>query len=59
MRIPTRRLIPTLARLNLQVAVHRLRKRFRETLTEEVAGTVASPAQIEEEIGYMLQLMSR
>ena len=43
----------------VKVAVHRLRKRFRETLVAEVAGTVSSPAQIEEEISYMLELMSR
>lgn len=43
----------------MKVAVHRLRKRFKEVLTEEVAGTVVSPAHVEEEIGYMLQLMSK
>lgn len=43
----------------VKVAVHRLRKRFKQVLMEEVAGTVASPTQVEEEIGYMLQLMSR
>jgi RNA polymerase sigma-70 factor (ECF subfamily) len=43
----------------VKVAVHRLRKRFKEALMAEVAETVASPAQVDEEIGYMLQLMSR
>lgn len=43
----------------IKVAVHRLRKRFKEALVAEVADTVASPEQVEEEIGYMLQLMSR
>ena len=43
----------------VKVAVHRLRKRFKDVLMAEVADTVASPVQVEEEIGYMLQLMSR
>lgn len=43
----------------VKVAVCRLRGRFRDALTEEVAATVESPAQVEEEIGYMLDLMSR
>ncbi len=31
-------------------AVHRLRKRFREVFREEVAGTVADPAEVEDEM---------
>jgi RNA polymerase sigma-70 factor (ECF subfamily) len=34
----------------VKVAVHRLRRRYRELLREEVAQTVADPAQIEPEI---------
>lgn len=33
-----------------RVAVHRLRKRFRQVLREQVAQTVADPAEIEDEI---------
>lgn len=35
---------------NARVAVHRLRKRFRQVLREQVAQTVAAPAEIEDEI---------
>jgi len=34
----------------LRVAVHRLRQRYRELLREEIAHTVASPEDIDEEI---------
>lgn len=34
----------------VRVAVHRLRKRYRQLLTEEIAQTVADPAQADEEM---------
>jgi RNA polymerase sigma factor (sigma-70 family) len=34
----------------VRVAVHRLRKRYRELLREEIAQTVSEPAQLEEEL---------
>ncbi len=34
----------------VRVAVHRLRRRFRELLREEIGQTLADPAQVEEEI---------
>jgi RNA polymerase sigma-70 factor (ECF subfamily) len=34
----------------VRVAVHRLRKRYRQLLREEIAQTVAGPAQVDEEI---------
>ncbi len=34
----------------IKVAVHRLRRRYREVLKEEIAQTVAGPAEIEEEL---------
>lgn len=37
-----------------RVAVHRLRKRFREVFHEEIAGTVAGPENVTEEIQYLL-----
>jgi len=38
----------------LKVAVHRLRRRFGEMLKEEIAATVASPEEIEDEIERLL-----
>ena len=35
---------------NLKVTVHRLRRRYRELLREEIARTVADPAAIDEEM---------
>ena len=38
----------------LQVASHRLRKRYREVLRQEIAQTVSSPSLIEEEMQDLL-----
>jgi RNA polymerase sigma factor (sigma-70 family) len=38
----------------VKVAAHRLRKRYRELLREEIAQTVASPDEVDEEIRYLL-----
>jgi RNA polymerase sigma factor (sigma-70 family) len=40
------------------VAVHRLRQRYRELVREEIAHTVASPSEIEDEMRYLIGLMS-
>jgi RNA polymerase sigma factor (sigma-70 family) len=37
----------------IKVAVHRLRRRFREALVEEIAETVSSPAEIEAEMRHL------
>jgi RNA polymerase sigma-70 factor (ECF subfamily) len=37
----------------VKVAVHRLRQRYRKLLREEIAHTVASPAEIDEEIRHL------
>jgi len=37
-----------------KVAVHRLRRRFREVFREEVAHTVGRPEEIDEEIGHLM-----
>jgi len=37
----------------VKVAVHRLRKRYRALLREEIAHTVASPAEIDDEIRHL------
>ena len=34
----------------VKVAVHRLRRRYRELLKEEIAQTVADPAEIDDEL---------
>jgi RNA polymerase sigma-70 factor (ECF subfamily) len=38
----------------VRVAVHRLRKRYRELLKEEVAQTLSDPAMVEEELAVLL-----
>ena len=40
-------------------AVHRLRKRYGELLREEIAHTVNRPEEIEEELRYLVQVLSR
>ena len=42
----------------LRVAVHRLRRRFRELFREEIANTVASPGEIEEEVRHLMAVLS-
>jgi len=43
----------------VKVAVHRLRHRYREILQEEIADTVTSPEEAEEERRYLLAVLSR
>jgi RNA polymerase sigma factor (sigma-70 family) len=43
----------------VKVAVHRLRQRYRELLQEEIANTVTSPEEAEEERRYLLAVLSR
>jgi RNA polymerase sigma-70 factor (ECF subfamily) len=43
----------------LKVAVHRLRKRYRDTLRAEIAETVSEPDQVQEEIRYLLAILAR
>jgi hypothetical protein len=42
----------------LKVTVHRLRQRYRDLLRDEIAQTVAEPAEIEGEIQYLIRVMS-
>ena len=42
----------------LRVARHRLRKRFREVFREEIAHTVSSPEEIEEEVRHLLAVLA-
>lgn len=41
-----------------KVAVHRLRRRFKDLLTDEVAQTVADPREVDDEIRYLLSALS-
>jgi|ERR1035438_10055259 RNA polymerase sigma-70 factor (ECF subfamily) len=43
----------------LRVALHRLRKRFRELVKEEIAGTVKDSTHVREEMGYLLEVLSQ
>jgi RNA polymerase sigma-70 factor (ECF subfamily) len=42
----------------IKSAVHRLRRRHREILREEIAHTVTRPEDVDEEIRYLISLMS-
>jgi RNA polymerase sigma factor (sigma-70 family) len=42
----------------VKVAVHRLRRRFRDALVQEIAETVSNPADIDAEIEYLLKAVS-
>jgi len=44
--------------VRLRVAAHRMRKRYREILNEEIAQTVSRPEEIEDEIRYLLKVLS-
>jgi RNA polymerase sigma factor (sigma-70 family) len=41
----------------VKVAVHRMRRRYRQLLRDEVAQTVASPEEIDDEIQYLLSCL--
>lgn len=42
----------------LRVAAHRLRKRYRALLRDEIAHTVANPDDVEDELRYLLTVLS-
>jgi RNA polymerase sigma factor (sigma-70 family) len=42
---------------SVRVAVHRMRRRYRDLLRDEIAQTVDSPGQVEEEIAYLLNCL--
>ncbi len=41
-----------------EVAVHRLRKRYRELLQAEIANTVGSPEEVKEEMRHLFKVMA-
>ena len=43
----------------VKVTVHRLRQRYRELLREEIAHTVTSPDEVEDELRYLFEVVSR
>jgi RNA polymerase sigma-70 factor (ECF subfamily) len=42
-----------------RVAVHRLRKRYRELFREEIAHTVAEPGEVEAELRYLIDVLAQ
>lgn len=42
----------------VKVAVHRLRARYRELLREEIAKTVSSPSEVDEELRHMFSVLA-
>jgi RNA polymerase sigma factor (sigma-70 family) len=43
----------------LKVAIHRLRKRYRELFRQEIAETVADPAEVESELRFLAAVLSK
>jgi RNA polymerase sigma factor (sigma-70 family) len=43
----------------LKVAIHRLRKRYRELFRQEIADTVADPAAVESELRFLAAVLTR
>jgi RNA polymerase sigma-70 factor (ECF subfamily) len=43
----------------LKVAIHRLRKRYRDLFRQEIADTVADPAEVEAELRCLAAVLSR
>jgi hypothetical protein len=42
----------------IKVAIHRLRKRYRALLREEIALTVSTPADVDAELRYLFSIIS-
>jgi RNA polymerase sigma-70 factor (ECF subfamily) len=42
----------------LKVAIHRLRKRYREVFRQEIADTVADPAEVESELRFLAAVLT-
>ena len=43
----------------LKVAIHRFRKRYRELFRQEIADTVADPAEVESELRFLADVLSK
>jgi DNA-directed RNA polymerase specialized sigma24 family protein len=44
---------------SVKVAVHRLRQRYRQLLREEIANTVATPKEVDEEMRHLFAVLAR
>jgi RNA polymerase sigma-70 factor (ECF subfamily) len=44
---------------NIKVIAYRLRQRYRDILREEIAHTVAQPGEVDEEIRYLMRVVSQ
>ncbi len=42
----------------LKVAIHRLRKRYRDLFRQEIADTIADPAEVESELRYLASVLT-
>ena len=47
------------SRNHVAVSIHRLGRRYRDLLRDEVAQTLNDPAEIEEELSYLLKVLAR
>jgi RNA polymerase sigma-70 factor (ECF subfamily) len=45
------------SKAGLSLAVHRMRRRYRELVRGEIAHTVSNPAELEEEMRYLLEVI--
>src|SRR5207249_4917874 len=43
----------------IKVAIHRLRKRFREVIRAEIAQTVSDPAEVDSELRYLVEVLAQ
>ncbi len=43
----------------LKVTVHRLRRRFRELLLDEISQTVIGPEELQKEVGFLMSVLAR
>jgi hypothetical protein len=43
----------------LKVAIHRLRKRFREVIRAEIAQTIDDPSEVDGELRYLVEVLAR
>jgi len=43
----------------IKVSVHRLRQKFRERLREEIAQTVTSPSEVDEELKHLIRVLAK
>jgi RNA polymerase sigma-70 factor (ECF subfamily) len=43
----------------IKVAIHRLRKRFREVIRAEIAQTMDNPAEVDRELRYLVEVLAR